>query len=163
MTAELFTNWLIQLDKRMKKEKRKIILFIDNCTAHSNIPSLQSIKVQFLSPNTTSKLQPLDQGIIKNFKILYRKEIVRSILSDIEEEKNTSITILQAIKLADKSWRNVSQQTIINCFKICGFSLQKENFEEQSGPVINHSLETERPSFITLYHSKHNVRRFRRM
>jgi len=45
MTAELFTNWLIQLDKRIKKEKRKIILFIDNCAAHSNIPSLQSIKV----------------------------------------------------------------------------------------------------------------------
>jgi len=49
----------------------------------------------------TSKPQSLDQGIIKNFKILYRKEIVRSILSDIEEEKSTSITILQAIRLTD--------------------------------------------------------------
>jgi len=148
MTAELFTNWLIQLDKRMKNKKQKIILFVDNCTAHSNIPSLRSIKVQFLPPNTTSKLQPLDQGIIKNFKILYRKEIVRSILSDIEEEKSTSITILQAIRLADKSWRNVSQ-TIINCFKICGFSLQKENFEEQSCYKSQCGNRME-PSFITL-------------
>jgi len=58
---------------------------------------------------------------------------------------------LQAIRLADKSWRNVSQQTIINCFKICGFSLQKENFEEQSGPVINHSVKTEWSQVLSHY------------
>jgi hypothetical protein len=47
---------------------------INNCTAHNDIPELNAIKVQFLPANLTSKLQQLDQGIIKNFKTLYRKE-----------------------------------------------------------------------------------------
>lgn len=122
MNSTVFGQWLLKLDKQMKKEKRKILLFIDNCTAHNDIPELDAIKVQFLPANTTSKLQPLDQGIIKNFKTLYRKEVVKHILTSIEEEKNiVPINILQAMRMAKKSWENVTQQTIANCFKACGF------------------------------------------
>lgn len=67
MTTELFNTWLLQLKKSMKKQKRKILLFMDNCTVHNNPPPLDHIKVHFFPPNTTSKLQPLDQGVIQNF------------------------------------------------------------------------------------------------
>uniref|UniRef100_A0A8C4SFH0 HTH CENPB-type domain-containing protein n=1 Tax=Erpetoichthys calabaricus TaxID=27687 RepID=A0A8C4SFH0_ERPCA len=52
MTSELFSKWLKKVDAAMVQKKRKIILFIDNCTAHT---------VGFLPPNTISKLQPPDQ------------------------------------------------------------------------------------------------------
>jgi hypothetical protein len=41
-------------------------LLLDNASSHNaeNIPTLSNIKVHFLPPNTTSILQPLDQGII---------------------------------------------------------------------------------------------------
>lgn len=108
----------------MKWKKSSVRLFIDNCTAHNIIPaSLQCVKVLFLPPNTTSKLQPLDQGIIRNLKTLYMKEAVRQIISDIEDRKETSIDILQAMQMADKSWRNVTKKTIENCFKTCRFRL----------------------------------------
>lgn len=71
MTSELFTDWLIGIEKDMKNQKRKIILFINNCTAHNAIPPLEYVKVHFIPPNMTSKLQPLDQGIIENFKVYY--------------------------------------------------------------------------------------------
>ncbi|XP_046680817.1 tigger transposable element-derived protein 4-like [Homalodisca vitripennis] len=102
MNAEMFADWLLKLDKQMGKGKRNIILFIDNCSAHNTIPELKWVKVQFLPANTTSKLQPLDQGIIKNFKVLYRTEVVRRFVADIEDGKECSINLLQAMRLIDK-------------------------------------------------------------
>ncbi|XP_047505969.1 tigger transposable element-derived protein 6-like [Pieris napi] len=122
MTADLFKKWLINIDKQMVTSNRKIILFIDNCTAHGDIPPLKAVKVQFLPPNTTSQLQPLDQGIIKNFKTLYRKEVVRKMIADMEQNTISSINVLQAMRMADKAWRNVTPLAVKNCFRTCGFS-----------------------------------------
>jgi uncharacterized protein YfbU (UPF0304 family) len=88
-------------------------LFTDNCQAHNIISTCQAVKVNFLTPNTTSKSQPLDQGIIKTFKTLYRKEIVRKIISDMDDKKSTVIDILQAKRIVDKTWRNVTMTTIV--------------------------------------------------
>lgn len=112
----------MDIDKKMTREKRKILLFIDNCTAHNDIPQMKSVRVEFLPPNTTSKLQPMDQGIIKNFKSLYRKEVVRRMARDLDEGKKTSIDVLQAMRMTDKAWRKVTAATIKNCFGHCGFS-----------------------------------------
>ncbi|GBO27967.1 hypothetical protein AVEN_201140-1 [Araneus ventricosus] len=56
------------------------MLIMDNPPAHP--PDLQDdlteefkfIKTQFLSPNTTPLLQPIEQQVISNFKKLYAKE-----------------------------------------------------------------------------------------
>ncbi|CAI6357775.1 unnamed protein product [Macrosiphum euphorbiae] len=77
MTSSLFSEWLLNFDRKMKLENRKVLLFIDNCTAHNHDIELSSIKVHFLPPNTTPILQPMDQGVIQNFKMFYRKEIIR--------------------------------------------------------------------------------------
>ncbi|GBM97211.1 Tigger transposable element-derived protein 4 [Araneus ventricosus] len=41
MTGELFVNWLKALDRKMACQKRKIVLFIDNCEAHPSAIILQ--------------------------------------------------------------------------------------------------------------------------
>ncbi|GBM81587.1 Tigger transposable element-derived protein 6 [Araneus ventricosus] len=56
MTNEIFGDWLKGIDKEMAKKKGRILLFIDNCNAHSNFPALKNITVKFLPRNTTSKL-----------------------------------------------------------------------------------------------------------
>lgn len=73
MTASLFDEWLSNLNKIMMKQKRKILLFIDHAPCHNADIEYSNVCVKFFPPNTTSKLQPLDQGIIKNFKCHYRK------------------------------------------------------------------------------------------
>ncbi|XP_025410675.1 tigger transposable element-derived protein 6-like [Sipha flava] len=111
------------------KERLTLLLAVnmtDYCSAHNIIPTCQAVKVKFLSPNTTSKLQPLDQGIIKTFTTLYKKEIVRKIISDMDDEKSTAVDILQAMRIVDKIWRNVTTTTIVNCFRSCGFVLEAE-------------------------------------
>ncbi|GFY28516.1 tigger transposable element-derived protein 6 [Trichonephila clavipes] len=122
MTPELFNEWLVSLNSDMKREKRHILLFLDNCTVHNNAPPLSNVKLQFFPPNLTSKLQPLDQGIIHNFKTFYRREVVKSVLDNFENQQNvTNISILTALIMIDKAWRAVTPLTIYSCFKKSGF------------------------------------------
>jgi hypothetical protein len=69
---------------------RKVLLLMDNFSAHvaafnelESMPlglGIKNTEVVFLPPNTTSKLQPLDQGIIASFKALYRRSWIRFML-----------------------------------------------------------------------------------
>lgn len=91
-------NYLQNSDYESKiRWKRKILLFVENCPAYNIISNCQAIKVKFVPPNTTLKSHPLDQGIIKMFKTLYIMEIVRKIISHMDDDISTVIDILQAI------------------------------------------------------------------
>ncbi|KAG6606654.1 putative Tigger transposable elementderived protein 6 [Phytophthora cinnamomi] len=49
----------------MDEAKREILLLLDNATVH--IPpedTLANVEVEFLPPNTTAAIQPIDQGVI---------------------------------------------------------------------------------------------------
>jgi len=91
----------------MKKQERKILLFLDNCTVHYKPPPLTNIVLQFFTPNTRSKFQPLDRGIIKNFKAFYRQEVVNNVLECIESDQTSNINVLAAMIFVDKAWKKV--------------------------------------------------------
>ena len=71
-----------QVKQKMIQQGRKILLLLDNVSSHS--PDLKdgfsNIKVAFLPKNTTSRLQPLDAGIIKK---------IQSVLSEVTHEAHT--------------------------------------------------------------------------
>ena len=69
MTHALFKEFLMYLDNKMECSNRKIVLFLDQCPAHSKQVELNNVKLVFLPANTTSHLQPLDAGIIRNVKL----------------------------------------------------------------------------------------------
>lgn len=56
----------------------KALILLDNCPAHSQVDQLTSddkkIRCMFLSANTTSLIQPMDQGVIYTAKRLYKKK-----------------------------------------------------------------------------------------
>ena len=56
MTTILFKEWLERLNGQMQLQHRNILLFVDNCGAHPAV-HLSNIKIVFLPPNTTSRLQ----------------------------------------------------------------------------------------------------------
>lgn len=131
MTSKIFEGWLLQLDRKFRKQKRTIILFVDNCTAHNTIPFMENVKVVFFPPNMTSVVQPMDQGVIKNFKHFYRRLVVQNILSGMYTDKNGKINIdlLQAARMCNSAWNQVSETTIANCFRKAGF-YHKEDDEQ---------------------------------
>ena len=80
----------------------------------------------FLPKNTTSRLQPLDAGIIRNFKLKYRKKLLKFVISRINDNVKATdiiqeVDVLKAISWIKSAWGEVSEETIVNCFKKCGF------------------------------------------
>ncbi|GBL85208.1 Tigger transposable element-derived protein 6 [Araneus ventricosus] len=65
MTSSIFEEWLVNFNKKMRNQARKVLLVLDNATCHAHGAQLRNVKLLFLPPNTTSKLQPLDHGVIK--------------------------------------------------------------------------------------------------
>ena len=66
MDSALFEEWVRELDRKFVREGRKIVLIVDNCPAHPHIEGLDTIQLVFFPPNTTSKTQPMDQGVIRS-------------------------------------------------------------------------------------------------
>ena len=56
------------------------------CHLEFMIAQFSQIKIIVLPDNTTSRLQPLDGGIIQNFKYKYRKRLVKYVLARIQED-----------------------------------------------------------------------------
>ena len=85
-----------------------------------------NIKIVFLPKNTTSRLQPLDAGIIRNFKVKYRKSLVKYVLSRINANASAAeivqdVNILMAILWVQRAWKDVTPSTVKRCFEKCGF------------------------------------------
>ena len=66
MDRDLCTKQVKEVDKKFASKDRKITLIIDNCPAHPLVDSLKALELIFLPPNTTSKTQLMDQGIIRS-------------------------------------------------------------------------------------------------
>ena len=52
------------MDGKFEKEKKRVALIIDDGPVHPTIYYLKFIELIFLPSKTTSKLQPMDQGVI---------------------------------------------------------------------------------------------------
>lgn len=137
MTSALFQNWVTSVNEDMKKKKRSILLIVDNCPAHPEIPGLSNLTLKFLPPNTTSEVQPMDRGIIKNFKFFYRKLLLRMVVSKSDLGKSAtviakSVTVLDAVHWIGEAWQSVKVDTIINCFRKAGFDLIEADLESET-------------------------------
>ncbi|XP_023721482.1 tigger transposable element-derived protein 4-like [Cryptotermes secundus] len=138
MTSSLFEAELRSWDRELQTRKRKIILLVDNCPAHPVLQNLEKIKLVFIPANTTSVLQPMDQGVIRNLKCHYRKLILLRIVESIEKKQDYTVTLLDAIRFIEKAWRRVTTKTIQNCFRHAGIlSTQGLNGTENEDDTNN--------------------------
>lgn len=96
-------------------------MVVDNCPAHPRVKNLKAITLVFLPPNTTSKTQPMDQGVIQNLKVHYRKRMLLRHVQAIDDNTDLHITVLDALRLLNYAWKSVKPTTISNCFSHSGF------------------------------------------
>ncbi|XP_057310677.1 tigger transposable element-derived protein 1-like [Hydractinia symbiolongicarpus] len=148
MTSDVMETVLTRFNRKLVLEDRKVILFLDNAPCHPEyiIGQFSQIKIVFLPKNTTSRLQPLDAGIIQNFKVKYRKRLVKYVLARIQENTSATeivkaINVFVAIRWIQDAWKEVSSLTIKNCFQKCGITtLDKMRrctvFDEESQKLL---------------------------
>uniref|UniRef100_H3AJP3 HTH CENPB-type domain-containing protein n=1 Tax=Latimeria chalumnae TaxID=7897 RepID=H3AJP3_LATCH len=132
MTSDIFSEWVKKFDRKMECQKHKMVVFIDNCPVHLTVATLKATTVIFLPPNFTSKLQPMDQGIIKSFKQNYRCLLLQHVIACFESWENTEINLLQAIQFAHHAWCKVTMRCISSCFAKAGFCINERNEETEN-------------------------------
>jgi hypothetical protein len=99
----------------MGAQNRNILLFVDNCATHpKDISFVRNVKVIRYPENCTSVLQPLDLGVIKCYKQLYRKRLVQTADCSMDAGKDTKkkINVLEALHYTVAALQQVTQQTI---------------------------------------------------
>lgn len=128
MTSSLFLEWFQYLDREMQLQQRKILLFLDNAPSHYKDVSLTNVKLQFLPAKTTSKLQPLDQGIIWNMKVHYHKCLLCKVLATLNADNSplastvaSSIDVLDCCSWVAAAVREITAATVIHHFAHAGF------------------------------------------
>eukprot|EP00171_Calliarthron_tuberculosum_P003120 IDg3120t1 len=132
MTSVLFYGWLERFDNFIGQTPgRKVALLLDNCSAHGKpgtLPVLNNVEIIFLPPNTTSKVQPMDAGVIACVKMRYRRfQISRALDS---EDRNTGdvykVNQLLAMKWIQSVWDGLEPDVIRNCWRNTGVIAQGE-------------------------------------
>ena len=145
MDSVLFEEWVREVNKKFQAEGRKVAPIIDNCQAYPIIENLSHVKLVFFPPNTTSVSQSTDQGGIRCLKAHYRKRLVKLILHSLDSNKPLlKVSLLTALQLLVSAWNEVSQTTIVNCFKKAKISEKDQtitiNDENDPFKEINENL-----------------------
>ena len=123
---------------------------MDNFSAHqaaaaailTGETSLQNTLFVWLPANSTSRYQPLDQGIINCWKAHWKRYWIKYILYEFEANRNPvdTMNVLKAIRWGLQSWENdVSGKTIQNCFqKALGGQM---HYQEPVDPAVMNDIQ----------------------
>jgi hypothetical protein len=78
----------VELYLASKSLSFKVLLLIDNAPGHPENLMFDhpNFEIVFLPPNTSSLLQPLDQGVIAAFKPCYVRRTFTGLLNEMEKE-----------------------------------------------------------------------------
>ena len=90
-TQSIFEKWLKNIDKHFRKQKRHIFLFVDNFSGHDSPNYLTNVIIRYFPPNTTSRLQPIDQGVIRSFKSKYRRHLMNYLSFNLNQIQTQDI------------------------------------------------------------------------
>uniref|UniRef100_A0A8C4RH87 HTH CENPB-type domain-containing protein n=1 Tax=Erpetoichthys calabaricus TaxID=27687 RepID=A0A8C4RH87_ERPCA len=120
----------VAYEANLRSKRQQIVLLCDNCAAHSDDIRLTNIKLVFMPPNTKSLIQPMDQGIIANFKQNYRSLMLHRVMAIMDQGDNETmraielackLTLLDSLHMQKDAWSRVSTSTIVNCYRRASF------------------------------------------
>ena len=125
-TQELFKQWYFENfvpeviryqteDLKIPHDEVKALLLLDNAPAHPSDKSLVAhngrIRVLYLPANTTSIIQPMDQGVIVSAKRMYRKRFLNEVMVVLEEEED----IEQGDTRGQRTLQNIKNYNMKSC------------------------------------------------
>ena len=123
---EIFENWIIKFNERFEMLNRHVFLLLDNAAGHfineTSKKKFNNVSIQMLHPNTTSVIQPCDQGIKRSMKSHYRRKLVKYCINSIDTKNELILpNVKEEIDMIREVCDKVSSETISNCWKQSGY------------------------------------------
>ncbi|XP_027214437.2 tigger transposable element-derived protein 1 [Penaeus vannamei] len=140
MTTMLFEDWFVNCAIpevsaycKMKNLEEKALILVDSVI---NQPELvnefhPNIKVMFLQSNISSLLQPVDQGVIAQFKRIYTKSLLQKLMFFTEGRDE---------ELVESFWSNYSMKEALFNIRDSWMSVEIPVFNEIWRSVCPHSI-----------------------
>lgn len=125
MVSKFFTEWVTALDNKMNSDNRRVVLIVGSCAGHTNVQGLKAVKLVFIPSSLPKETHPLNQGVIKSLKLHYRTLILQRQSQCKQENREFVLTQLDALRLVQQAWANISQTTITDCFRRANFVPKK--------------------------------------
>ncbi|POV99557.1 hypothetical protein PSTT_13691 [Puccinia striiformis] len=155
---DLQLDWDRKLPPLLSENGNDLVVLgeIDNFAGHTAPPEgLKHIELQFLSPNLTSHVQPLDAGIINTFKSHYCRRFmsnaIRNFNLDVTIANIYTIDQLSAMRLSRLSWNSVTRATIKHCWDHTGITGRANQLSKDTDMMLaNSELESETSRLETL-------------
>ncbi|KAI1888220.1 hypothetical protein AGOR_G00182770 [Albula goreensis] len=128
LTMDWLNNCFVRDVERYLTRKNlafKVLLILENAPGHPEALQFAhpNVEVVFLPPNTTSLLQPMDQGIIETFKRYYTRRTFNKILDAVENDPGLTVAdcwkrynIADSISIIKDSLDEVNQSTLNACW-----------------------------------------------
>ncbi|KFD54630.1 hypothetical protein M513_04575, partial [Trichuris suis] len=150
ITMPMFQQWFMQdvvPHVRTYCESKgipfNILLLLDNAPGHP--PFLDechpNVKVLPLPPNTTSLIQPMDQGVIAAFKKYYLRRTLQEAVRATEDGKTTltvfwkKYSIYKAVRNVGSAWEEISPSTMNRVWKnLCPHFARPSNLVNTEEP-----------------------------
>lgn len=135
ITPSLFEDWFkncfcpeVTQYFKSKNITRKALLLVGNAQTHAiNLQNFdEDVKVMFLPSNTTSLIQPLNQGIISTFKLYYIRLTLKQMLDFTQRctgDNNSirafwkSYNIMNTVENTNTAWNEVNNVTLNDAWK----------------------------------------------
>lgn len=127
LTTEWFHNCFIPAVKVYLAELGldfKVLLLMDNAGGHAMDLSYEGVQVEFLPPNTTSLIQPMDQGVIRAFKALYTRNSLNHLVESMNNDEKFNLkdywrnyTIATCLENIQKALKEMKKETLHACWK----------------------------------------------
>merc|ERR1711874_491038 len=93
---------------------------MDNCSAHpKNLHNLvgDNIQIEFLPPNTTALIQPMDQQVIYSLKSSVKKVFYTKLFQEVHRESLNENTVSQNITQRDLYKDFLKKYTLLDAIK----------------------------------------------
>lgn len=149
MTRHLFMEWFqmcfipkVKSFLTDNNRPHKALLLVDNAPSHPPEEEINfdpDFKVIFLPPNCTAILQPMDQNLIQNIKVGYRKRLLDHLISTEDGDVTKVLkqyNLKDALCNLDTAWRGISENNIRKSWTALwpneGEDISAEELEEES-------------------------------